>query len=317
MLTRRLTAAAAAAAVTLLGAVAPGTAVADDPGGGVVCPPRDLDCDVTAHDPGKPPVGKPGTRPGKPPSEGGLPTCAIDGEEVPCSTPEMGAFNSADSCYWKPTDGPAGGLPTGFDTGAPPGWKPGDPGGRLYLVTCPRGGDVRGGIRWSATGPAGGGVDVQALARQAVERLRLEGPDIGIVPRPDGKGLVGLPVWMWNKPGPTRTGPTTATASAGSVTVTATATVRTVVWSMGDGATITCTGPGTPYTPDRGKEMSPTCGHKYTRTSDGSPGGRYPVTATTTWDVAWEGAGQTGTITTTRQSATSLAIGELQVLNVP
>ncbi|MFE5613273.1 hypothetical protein [Streptomyces sp. NPDC056540] len=30
--------------------------------------------------------------------------------------------------------------------------------------------------------------------------------------------------------------------------------------------------------------------HRYTRTSAASPGGRYPVTATTTWDVAWEGA---------------------------
>lgn len=246
-----------------------------------------------------------------------MPTCAIDGQEVPCSTPEMGVFNSADSCYWKQTDGPAGGLPPGFDTGAPPGWKPGDPGGALYLVTCPSGGDVRGGIRWSATGPAGGGVDVQALAQQAVEQLRLDGPDIGIVPKPEGRGLVGLPVWMWNKPGPTRTGPTSASASAGSVTVTATATVRTVVWSMGDGATITCTGPGTPYEPRFGKEKSPTCGHMYERTSANSPGGRYPVTATTTWDVAWSGAGQTGTITTTRQSTTSLAIGELQVLNVP
>ncbi|MCX5199442.1 hypothetical protein OOK31_37165 [Streptomyces sp. NBC_00249] len=100
------------------------------------------------------------------------------------------------------------------------------------------------------------------------------------------------------------------------MTVTATATVRTVVWSMGDGATVTCTGPGTPYSPERGKEKSPDRGHMYTRTSAQSPGGRYPVTATTTWDVAWAGAGQTGTITTTRQSQTSLAIGELQALNV-
>ncbi|MGW2585265.1 hypothetical protein ACWCYZ_28770 [Streptomyces virginiae] len=56
-------------------------------------------------------------------------------------------------------------------------------------MPCPRGGEERGGIRWSATGPAGGGVDVQALAWQAVERLRLAAPDIGIVMRPDGKGL--------------------------------------------------------------------------------------------------------------------------------
>uniref|UniRef100_UPI002F90D139 ATP/GTP-binding protein n=1 Tax=Streptomyces sp. NBC_01001 TaxID=2903713 RepID=UPI002F90D139 len=156
----------------------------------------------------------------------------------------------------------------------------------LYLVTCPSGnGDVRGGIRWSATGPAGGGVDVQALTQQAVERLRLEGPDIGIVPRADGKGLVGMPVWMWHKPGPTRTGPATASASAGSVTVTATAKARNVVWSMGDGAQITCTGPGTPYAAEFGKQMSPDCGHMYTRTSAQAPAAatRSPQPPRGTW----------------------------------
>ncbi|MFB6480504.1 hypothetical protein [Streptomyces virginiae] len=81
---------------------------------------------------------------------------------------------------------------------------------------------------------------------------------------------------------------------------------------MGDGATVICTGPGTSYTPDRGKETSPTCGHDYTRTSAALPDGRYRVTAATTW----EGAGQTGTITTTHQSETRLAIGELQVLSM-
>ncbi|WP_240802100.1 hypothetical protein [Streptomyces sp. A1136] len=303
-------------AAGLLWAAALPFAVAGGPGGGVVCPPKKLNCELTAQEPGKPGVGKPARVVGKPASEAGLPTCAIDGREVPCSTPEMGRFSSADSCYWKPTDGPDGGLPAGFDTGAPEGWGPGDPGGALYLVTCPTGdGDVRGGIRWSPTGPADGGVDVQALAQQAVEQLRLEGPDIGIAPRPDGTGLVGMPVWMWNKPGPTRTGPTSAAASAGSVTVTATARGAKMVWLMG--AVITCTGPGTPYEPRFGKQKSPDCGHMYTATSARAPGGRYRVTATTTWDIQWAGAGQSGTLTTTRQSPTSLASGELQVLNVP
>ncbi|MFF1561685.1 ATP/GTP-binding protein [Streptomyces sp. NPDC058279] len=150
-----------------------------------------------------------------------------------------------------------------------------------------------------------------------MEQLRLEGPDIGIVPFPTGRGIVGMPVWMWNKPGPTRTGPATASASAGAVTVTATPRVAKVVWCMGDGAVITCTAPGTPYEPRFGKQKSPDCGHMYTATSAQAPGGRYPVTATTTWDIQWAGAGQTGTLNTTRQSQTSLTIGELQVLNVP
>ncbi|MFG2299175.1 hypothetical protein [Streptomyces sp. NPDC048603] len=314
MLTARTRAAAALAALLWAATVPAVPAAADGPGGGVICPPRELDCDINAQDP-RP--GRPGT-PGRPEKPGGdtPAACEIDGQEVPCSTPEMGRFNPADSCYWRLMNPPPA-LPPGFDTGAPPGWKPGDGGGALYLVTCPRAGDVRGGIRWSATGPQGGGVDVQALARQAMERLRLEGPDIGIAPRPEGKGLVGMPVYMWNKPGPTRTGPATASASAGSVTVTATARVRNVVWSMGDGTTVTCTAPGIPYRPEFGKQKSPDCGHMYQRTSTDHPGGRYPVTATTTWDIEWSGAGQTGTLTTTRQSSTSLAIGELQVLNVP
>ncbi|MFD3680081.1 ATP/GTP-binding protein [Streptomyces sp. NPDC058613] len=140
---------------------------------------------------------------------------------------------------------------------------------------------------------------------------------MGIAPSPDGTGQVGMPVWMWNKPAPSRTGRTSASASAGAVTVTATATVRRVVWSMGDGATITCVRPGTPYAASYGKEMSSDCGHRYTCTSAQAPGGRYPVTATTTWDIQWAGAGQTGTLTATRASTTSLAIGELQVVNVP
>ncbi|WP_328623212.1 hypothetical protein [Streptomyces sp. NBC_00354] len=98
---------------------------------------------------------------------------------------------------------------------------------------------------------------------------------------------------------------------------TATAKVRNVVWSMGDGAQVTCTGPGTPYAAEFGKQMAPDCGHMYTRTSAQAPGGRYAVTATTTWEISWAGGGQTGTLTAIRESATSLAIGELQVLNVP
>ncbi|MCY0954112.1 hypothetical protein [Streptomyces sp. H27-S2] len=120
-------------------------ALADD-GGGVVCPPRELDCDVTAQDPGKP-----GGRPGNPGDDVGKPSCVIDGR-VACST-EMGVFSSADSCYWKVMDPPPQ-LPAGFSTGAPDSWKPGDPGGALFMVTCPcaAGDEIRGGIRWSATG---------------------------------------------------------------------------------------------------------------------------------------------------------------------
>ncbi len=57
------------------------------------------------------------------------------------------------------------------------------------------------------------------------------------------------------------------------------------------GAVITCITPGTPYAAGFGKQMSPNCGHMYTRTrtrtSAKAPNGRYPVAAVTTWDVDW------------------------------
>ncbi len=56
--------------------------------------------------------------------------------------------------------------------------------------------------------------------------------------------------------------------------MTATAKVTRIVWEMGDGATVTCTGAGTSYTAAHGKQESPTCGHTYTQTSASEPAGK-------------------------------------------
>ena len=47
-----------------------------------------------------------------------------------------------------------------------------------------------------------------------------------------------------------------------------------VTWHPGDGSTVTCHGAGTPYTSaDNPASASPDCGHTYTRSSAGQPGG--------------------------------------------
>lgn len=318
MLTARRTAGAALLSLALLGAGAR-SAVAAGPGGGVVCPPWALNCDVTAQDPGKPASGTPASGGHGGNGSGKAPRCTIDGKTVPCTRDDLGVFNPADHCYWKairPTPGPDDPI-WHVALGVPADWKPGDP-GTLYDVTCTAAGatPMLGGATtvFSTTGPAGGGVDVAALAQQAVRKLQLRGADIGIAPDPAGRGTVGLPVWMWNIPGPRTTGPATATATAGGVTVTATATVGKVVWDMGDGHSVTCTAPGTPYSGSYGMADSPTCGYRYQTTSGHQPDGKFPVTATTTWNVHWTGAGQTGDLTTTRASTVRLTIGEIQVL---
>lgn len=153
----------------------------------------------------------------------------------------------------------------------------------------------------------------QELAQQAVDSMTLLGPAIAS-PRAAGKYTVGVPMWMWVNQSATTYGPNTASASAGGVTVTATAKVSKIVWTMGDGASVTCNGPGAPYQASEGMAESPTCGHVYSKTSAGAGDGKFPVTATSTWTIDWQGGGQAGQLTEIRQTNVQVAIGELQVV---
>jgi hypothetical protein len=135
--------------------------------------------------------------------------------------------------------------------------------------------------------PAAVGVQVSpaVVGQEAVKQLAFGSPSIEMAP-PDGSPqLVGVATWLWIDPGAWR--PLTATANAGTVTATATATPSEVVWDMGDGHTVTCDGPGTPYsasTPNAASDCS------YTWTEPGS----YQVTATVYWSVTWTAAGAPG-----------------------
>ena len=95
------------------------------------------------------------------------------------------------------------------------------------------------------------------------------------------------------------------------LSVTATAQVKAVNWSLGDGNTIRCEGPGTPYTKAMGIKDSPDCGHRYKKTSRELPKCAYPVTATAQWDITWQSTlGDTGQISLTQQAGTQLRIAE-------
>ncbi|MFG2878780.1 ATP/GTP-binding protein [Streptomyces sp. NPDC048337] len=160
-------------------------------------------------------------------------------------------------------------------------------------------------------------MDPAVLAQQAVDSMLLRGPDIGITPRPGGKGVVGMPVYMWTATGTETYGPNTASASVGGITVTATARVSKIVWNMGDGKTVTCTTPGTPYKPEFGKTPSPDCGHRYDKPSSTTGSGTFHVTATSTWSIDWQvtGGAQGGQLTEIRTSAVDINVAEVQVLN--
>ncbi|RRR87021.1 ATP/GTP-binding protein [Streptomyces sp. RP5T] len=197
-------------------------------------------------------------------------------------------------------------------------WKGADPKKNdLYFYSCSDGGQNN--PDGFVAVPTGQQPRQQAnpeeLAQQAVDSMTLLGPAIHINPKPGGQGLVGMPVWMAVDQSPTTWGPNTATASAGGVTVTATAKVSKIVWSMGDGSTVTCTTPGTVYQKSYGLRKSPDCGHVYTEPSTAVSGGTYKVTATSTWVIDWNGGGTNGQLTEVRNSSVAVTIVESQAVN--
>lgn len=325
----RARAAATTAVATVLAAASSVTAHAG------VTPPEDcgsVDVCVGALDPASPEHHAPKQRHAAPSKgRGKKPVCKVWGDgqnsdlsgdgstdaeapanvEVPCQDSDLGSFSGG--CYYKPAPAPPADDPVWK------GHKPGD--GAIYHKTCPMGsnGDPFGtngaGLVWMAKPPGAAAVDPAELARQAVDKMTLRGADIGIVPKPGGKGVVGMPVYMWTRKSAETYGPNTATASAGAVTVSATAKVSRIEWTMGDGHTVTCTSAGTPYRAQYGKNPSPDCGYRYEQPSSSKPGGKYHVTAKSTWTVDWTGGGQNGQLTEVRNSSVDITVAEVQVLN--
>lgn len=236
---------------------------------------------------------------------GGTNECTWEGQVVECQRAGWGWYNPTDGCYYQMME------PQPDSTSE--WWQGADPEtSDVYVQRClPDGGT--GFVVLQAPPPGyggGGGITAEELAQRAIADLPITGPAIGIAPDPAGTGLVGLPVWIWTAETAETWGPVSATASVPGLSVTATATARYIDWSMGDGDTVRCTEPGTPYEGSYGMSESPDCGHRYDRADD------YTVTGTTTWDITWtvDGGGASGTLTVTRDSTTEITIEEAQAL---
>jgi hypothetical protein len=148
-------------------------------------------------------------------------------------------------------------------------------------------------LRWQADGkPAL--PDPAVLAAQAESKLTLVKPEVDSSPAPGKAQVVQLPTWAWMPRA--QWAPISATASVPGESVTATATPDRLSFSWGDGTSSTCQGPGTPYVAgsSNASGSSPTCGHTYRITSASAPGQQFPVTATLSWKIAWNGGGQSG-----------------------
>ena len=150
------------------------------------------------------------------------------------------------------------------------------------------------------------------VAEQAVRHLGLLSPTIEMAPPAGRPQLVGVATWLWVDPATWRT--LSASATAGPVTTTAVATPTKVVWDMGDGSTVTCDGPGTPYDPST---PNATTDCSYTWPAPGT----FRVTATVYWSVSWTAQGVAGGGTLGVQagpaSAVNVVVEESQAINTP
>jgi len=263
-------------------------------------------CEITIRPPGP----TPGIEPISNPDPGGsAPSCTEYGQPVPCSSPR-GIYSNSLQCYLQP-----------MNPQPPPSsplWEGSYPAGTVYNCSAAFSypGTIGGGAVWLA-GPPDAGLTPAAAARAVVASMDLRAAEIGIVPedKPGSIGAVGAPVYMWTTPGPTTFGPQVLSGSAGGVTITATAKVDKIVWTMGDGTSVTCRTPGTVYQDRYGFNDSPDCGHRYTQTSAGKTNNAYPVSATSFWVVDWTGpGGSSGRITLDLVSRTNVMVGELQAL---
>jgi hypothetical protein len=258
-----------------------GPALAGDGSGHVDCDknPSAPGCDIDAGH-----GGDPGSHNGGGGGQSGDGRChRPDGMEIPCE--RDGGHAGADGCYYKPVqltpdqiDG-LGGQPAGEG-----GW---------YTKTCwdDADGTSSANLVWVPGPPPF--VSPEELARRARARLNLPAPVIRL--NPSGDQLANLPIWLSLDPASWQ--PQSATASVPGVSVTATARPIKAAWSMGDGGSLTCSGPGTAWRPGTDPaSASPDCGYRYRRSSASAPGARFTVTVTVTWEVTWAGAGRAGTI---------------------
>jgi hypothetical protein len=245
------------------------------------------------------------TKPGTKPTGSTIRTperICMDGGAARSCTSNLGNWSNSQQCYLKRRNP----QPPYSD----PAWQ-GHTDGAIW--TCVKEQGIRFVTRWIwlPGRPDTVVIDPVTLVYQAIGEMRLAPPLVRTAPAPGQVGLVNMPVWLWVTRSENTWGPIVRSASVPGLTVTVTAKVKAINWSMGDGNTVRCEGPGTPYTKAMGVKGSPTCGHRYTTTSRKLPNCKYPVTAVAQWDINWASTlGDTGQISLTQHAGTQLRIGE-------
>lgn len=181
--------------------------------------------------------------------------------------------------------------------------------GAWYDKQC---GTVYYGLIFVPAGASAPVVSPRTVANGVLGRMPIPLPRVRL--SPEGAQVVNLPMWTWLDDWTT----VTDSADVPGVSVTVTASPTSAVWTFGDGESVTCNGPGIPWTTATAAGTEPPCGHTFTRSSASSPSGTYHLTVAVTWAASYTvagGAGGGNLAPVTRTTTVDLQVGEVQSIN--
>lgn len=161
--------------------------------------------------------------------------------------------------------------------------------------------------------PEGGLADPYQVALDALASVQITPPAIRTSPSENGRLYVQVPTWLWLDSTWWQT--YEATANTGRVWSTVRATPVATTWELGDGRSVSCRGPGTPWRRGLSEDAS-SCTHTYRSSSASRPGGTFSLEVTVTLDVSWtSNATGGGTLPAiTRSSTIAVEVGEIQAI---
>lgn len=161
--------------------------------------------------------------------------------------------------------------------------------------------------------PEGGLADPYQVALDALASVQIAAPAIRTSPSENGRLYVQVSTWLWLDSTWWQT--YEATANTGRVWSTVRATPVATTWELGDGRSVSCRGPGTPWRRGLSEDAS-SCTHTYRSSSASRPGGTFSLEVTVTIEVSWtSNATGGGTLPAiTRSSTIAVEVGEIQAI---
>lgn len=220
-----------------------------------------------------------------------------DGSEVPCTKDGLTWWGTPRYCYAEVMV-PQMPPPAGQDADGGQWWG------------CPTG-TSSGLVWWAEDGEEP--VDPVAVATQLRVTIPYELADARIAPPPTYHTYISYKNWLWVESGQWHS--VAGSQSVRGATVTLTATPSYVEWTMGNGDTVSCVGPGREWVKGMPENAPTNCSYAYDEMED-PKGDTWTVSAQINYTLAWTCTGNCGGATSGDLGSQLAAAGDSTTITV-